>query len=114
MLAFSLMHLNLQNQRSKHDRLVNFLNCADLDTFFSVIAITENWLTPDLCNDYPLPNYEYIVGSGRTSRKGGGVGFYINIMYKFNICSDFKLGVSDAVAESLGVEIMLPGGGKNL
>ncbi len=102
-LSFSLMLLNMQNQNSKHDKFVSFLNSTGLENSFSAIAITESWLTGDLCREYDISNYQYIGGPGRINRKGGGVGFYINDKYTFNIRSDLSLKVDDTVAESLAM-----------
>ena len=107
--TFSLLHLNMQNQNSKHDSFVNFLSSTGLEDYFGVIAVTESWLTQDQCGEFRLDNYQYVGGQGRMYRKGGGVGFYINNKYTFILLNDLNLNVDDSVAESLFVQINLPG-----
>ena len=108
--TFNLLHLNIQGQKSKHDSFVSFLNTAELENCFSVIGITESWLTEFEYNQFGLSSYQYIGGKGRENRKGGGVGLYINNIYSFVIRNDLNLEVDDTVAESLFVEIIIPKG----
>ena len=42
---FSLLHFNVRSSRNKHDELSNSLNSLHLT--FSIIGLTETWLTDD-------------------------------------------------------------------
>ena len=96
---FSLCYSNIRNTRVN---LTSFHTCLrNLKFEFSVIRITETWLTdsnPDLYNIYGF-NF---VETHRTGRSGDGVGIFLgnNILYQIRS----NLTFSNAFRESFFVE----------
>ena len=73
--SFYCLHVNCRSISKNFDEMVAFLNCIKYEP--SIIGLTETWL-PDsmsICL-YNIKDYSF-VGSGRKSRKGGGVGVYV-------------------------------------
>ena len=70
-MNFSIIHQNVRSIVNKYDDFVSFL--ASLNYEFSVIGITEAWLTKDNLNDFPIPRYKF-VGQTRNNKQGVGVG----------------------------------------
>ena len=96
----SMIHLNIKSVASKLSNFLAFLE--NVNETFSVIALSETWLTTANQDCYAIPGYNHIALI-RPDRIGGGVSLFI----KDNI--DFKelkhVSASDAVMESLFVQI---------
>ena len=72
---FSLCHANIRCLPRNFNNLSSYLEGFDIN--FTVIALTETWLSDDNPGDlYTLPGYVF-TGKHRSSRIGGGVGIYI-------------------------------------
>ena len=98
---FSILHLNIRSIANKYDDFVNYL--ASLNHEFSIIGLTETWLTKDNLNNFPIPHYKYI-GQVRNTRQGGGVGLYINKLYEFTERNDLSTNIENII-EAQFIEI---------
>ena len=102
---FSVMHLNIRSLQHNFD---NFRLLLDnpLQSSFSVVGLTETWLTKNSATYYSLPGYKFIENS-RINKTGGGVAFYINENLDYYIHD--KYSVMNDTIESLLVEIKISG-----
>ena len=66
-----MLHFTIRSIRNKHDELLNFLNSLNLS--FSVIGLSETWLTDKCPQVYDIPTHNFIT-KNRKTRNGGGVG----------------------------------------
>ena len=99
----SLLHLNIQSLKNKHDDLCHYL--AQLNMTFSIIGLTETWLLDNCDDTYNIPTHSLVTKS-RKNKAGGGVGIFIanNINFvKREELSTFKEGIF----ESICIEIQL-------
>ena len=67
----SLLHINIRSIRNKFDELSDYL--ASLKNDFSIIGLTETWLTENCANMYNISNYNLLTAN-RRNKSGGGVG----------------------------------------
>lgn len=67
--AFSLVHFNTRSLRGHYDDLVAFLSIVEHS--FSVICLSETWLSADEGHLYALPGYESEYCHRVTNRGGG-------------------------------------------
>ena len=67
---------------------------------FSVIALSETWLTEDSRHIFKLPKYNS-VHSVRENRSGGRVSLFINGDYEFKIRDDLSLKSDGLEVESV-------------
>ena len=72
--AFSLCHLNVRSLQQNFSTMETFLE--NLKIKFTILGVTETWLTDINSNLYNLQNYSFIE-KHRTNRSGGGVGIYL-------------------------------------
>ena len=88
--CLSFIHFNIRSIKKNADKLQ--LCLQSLNTEFSVIGLTETWLSDNdsLLGIHNIPGYTYI-GNGRTGRSGGGVGVFIKDNLKYCIRKDMKL-----------------------
>ena len=79
---FSILHINARSLPKNFDNIIGFL--ASINNYpFSVIAISETWLSDnDYVDLYAIPGYTFVC-KGRGVRKGGGVGIYIREGFEF-------------------------------
>ena len=99
--CLSMVHLNIKSISSKISNFVAYLE--NLDLSFSIIALSETWLTQDNKDCYGIPGYNH-VALPRHGRIGGGVSLFLNenIEYK-----ELHASTSEASIEALFVEITL-------
>ena len=97
---FSLLHINIRSLKSNLHQLTSYLEV--LKHIFTVLAVTETWLTEENNDLYQINEYNHIEYH-RKDRIGGGVALFI----KENI--DFlnreKLSIFDNDLESIFIEI---------
>ncbi len=84
----STFHLNIRSLSKNYDHLNQYL--LGLEHTFSVIALTESWLTKETDSLYELPDYN-CVHYHRKIRVGGGVSLYIQRDFHFVRGNDLKL-----------------------
>ena len=100
----SVFHLNLRSLNNKADNLQNYL--SSLDQEFSVIALTETWLSDKhKLSSFKLPGYQDPVFENRTGKDGGGVAFHVKDDMSFIPRKDLQMNE----AESLFIEVNLKG-----
>ena len=56
-LSFSLCHVNIRSIKANITDFENYLNMMNID--FSIIGVTETWLSDVTCNFYSLEGYEH-------------------------------------------------------
>ena len=87
----ALFHANVRSVPKNMDALLNVLSATKAE--FSVISLTETWLTENNSSLYSIPNYS-LVSMTRKSRIGGGISIYLlrSLVYKertdLSMCSD--------------------------
>ena len=75
---------------------------------FSVIGISETWLTDSTAELVDITGYSFI-SNHRKSKTGGGVGIYLHNNLQYKLLNECKLS-NPEVIESLFVEITVPYG----
>lgn len=108
---FSTFHLNIRSLSNKYDTFLNYL--SSLNHAFSVIALSETWLTEESKDFFKLPNYNS-VHHVRQNRIGGGVSLFIHDDYEFRTREDFCLMSDTTEVESIFLELTGFSGGKNV
>jgi hypothetical protein len=78
---FSLLHVNVRSMAKNGQNLSNYLTVSE--SKFSVIALTETWLTDSNASLHDLPNYNHVCLL-RNDRRGGGVSIHLinSLIYK--------------------------------
>ena len=96
----SLLHLNVRSIKNKYDELCDYLKSLKID--FSIIGLTETWLTDNYANIFDIPGYKFIMAN-RKNKNGGGVGMYITEKVDFKLREDLSV-FKENILESLFVE----------
>jgi exonuclease III len=84
-----LLSINIQSIQSKFNNLL--LLIKELQTancLIDIIALQETWNVP-FVDQLTLPGFHLLILVNRKNQCGGGVGFYINSRFKYNICNNF-------------------------
>ena len=98
--VFSLCHINIRSMKAN---LTSFEICLqNLEFEFSVIGITETWLTDSNFDLYNINGFNF-VETHRTGRSGGGVGIFLRNDILYQIRSDLTL--NNECSESIFIEI---------
>ena len=102
----SIAYFNIRSIINKHDDFSSYL--ASLKHEFSVIGLTETWLTKDNLYDFPMPHYRF-VGQVRDTKHGGGIAMYINQLpvYQFTERNDLSI-IMENIIEAQFIEINMP------
>ena len=108
-INFSIMHLNARSLLKNLDQLNLML--GSLKKSFSVIGISETWLTDCTAELVNITGYSFI-SNHRKSKTGGGVGIYLHNDLQYKLLNECKLSDPEVI-ESLFVEITVPHG-KNI
>ena len=97
---FSMCHINIRSTPANLGSLEVYLQCLNFD--FSIIGISETWLSDNNCDLFYLNGYN-LVEKHRSCKKGGGVGLFINkeIPYVYR-CDRVS---PEPIFESLYIEI---------
>ena len=101
--SFSLLHANT---RSVTKNLPSLLECLeDIYSSFSVIGLSETWLSPSNVELYDIPEYNH-VSLVRSNRAGGGVSLHVkqSLVYK----ERHEFTTCDTNYECLFIEIISP------
>ena len=97
---FNLLHHNIRSSQKNLPELQNLL--SNLNLKFTIIAITETWLTETNCDLYEMTGY-VSEHNYRKHRKGGGVSLYIQDHIEYKYRSD--LIEFNEILETLFIEI---------
>ena len=98
--CFSITHANVRSVHKNLSKLEEYL--FNLKVRFSVIALSETWLSESNSSLYAINGYSG-VNNPRTNRKGGGVALHIRNDILFNVRED--LMVSNDVLETCFIQI---------
>jgi hypothetical protein len=100
---FSLNHFNACSLPHNFDKFTNYLNLLQFP--FSIIGVSETWLTSTNIAQCELDNYKLIT-CNRINRQGGGVALYIRDNIDFVELTD--LGINDDnICQSLFIEFLI-------
>ena len=83
--GFSLIHFNARSLQKSFDEMAEFLLL--LKHSFSIIAISETWISGTPLIPFKLPGYNF-VNVNRHRGRGGGVGLFISDSIDFIINTD--------------------------
>ena len=83
--CFSLFHLNIRSVPKNLGSLEHYLKMLKFK--FSIIGITETWLSSSNIDLYCMPGYDHYY-MYRTAKRGGGVSLYINENFMVRTRSD--------------------------
>ena len=99
---FSMIHTNIRSLPKNFDNFIIFLKL--LNRKLSCIGISETWLNDiSPIDTFNIPNYSFLCKS-RSSKRGGGVGIYVNKTYNYKERTDLSI-FYDEIFESIFVEI---------
>ena len=98
--CFSLCHLNIRSIKRNLTAFENYLEILQYD--FSIIGLTETWLTDYDYNLYNISGYS-MVENHRSSRSGGGVAICLKDSVEYTLRKD--LAVFKDHMESVFVEV---------
>ena len=98
--CLSLLHHNIRSIPHNLNKLTTYLSILSID--FSIIGISESWLTESTMNCYQIPGYnsEHLC---RKSKRGGGVTIFVKNDIKYKRRND--LDISNESIEAIFIEI---------
>ena len=76
--SFSILHSNIRSAPKNISKLIEYVQCIDFS--FSVIALSESWLTDVTCNLYNIPGYN-AEHNTRAGKRGGEFRFTLKRKY---------------------------------
>ena len=101
LLDLSVLHINVRGLASKINDLTRLVrNCTNTGEV-DIVFISETWLNPFSLN-VEIPGYT-LIHEDRKTKKGSGVGIYINKKLKFNRLEE----VSCLSAECCRIELLI-------
>ena len=98
--TFGIAHLNCRSMWNKQSDIHLLLVQAKID----ILALTETWLEQELEAYVNIPGYTF-VHKARRQGGGGGVGFLIKSVYKFEIIEDRGFDSRQGTFESIFITI---------
>ena len=98
---FSILHINARSLVKNFDSILIYI--ASLQHTFTVIAISETWITDSNDSLINIPGYNRVLNN-RTEGRGGGVALFILNSLTFTIKSNCIVNVNGEV-ESIFVDI---------
>ena len=101
----TLFHLNVRSLKNKFDDFYKYLGSLKIN--FSLIGISETWLTDNSANLYDISGYKFL-NVNRKNKVGGGVGLYIKDHIQFKVREDLSTAKEDIV-ETLFIEFKTNG-----
>ena len=102
---FSLIHFNVRSLPHNFDKFTNYLNLLQFP--FSIIGVSETWLTSTNIAQCELDNYKLIT-CNRINRQGGGVALYRPIRDNIDFVELTDLGINDDdICQPLFIEFLI-------
>ena len=98
---FSLIHLNARSIPKNLCAFEQYLQ--GIGFRFTVIGISETWLTESNANCYGLNGYQHVYLC-RKSKRGGGVSLFINENFTVNVRTDLEI-MTDSI-EMIFIELL--------
>ena len=96
----TLFHLNVRSIKNKFDDFCTYLHSLKIN--FSLIGISETWITDNTANLYDISGYKFI-NVNRKNKVGGGVGMYIKDHIQYKVREDLSTAKED-ILETLFIE----------
>lgn len=96
----SLVHLNIRSLPKHYDDLVNFLTLTGHS--FSLVCLSETWLTPTDAPLFSLPNYRAEFANRVDSRCGGSAIFVSNTL---SYTRRYDISIATSKCESVWIEL---------
>ena len=93
--------MNITSIKNKFDELSDYL--TSLKYHFSIIGLTETWLSENCTNMYNICNYKLLTAN-RKNKSGGGVGMYIKEGINFRLREDLSV-FHEGVLETIFIEL---------
>lgn len=107
----SAFHLNIRSLPKNYDHLSQLL--SSMNHNFSIIALTETWLSEDTINLYELPLYNSLHLT-RKHKSGGGVVLYIRNDYDYVQRADLSVNFQGTDTESIFIELTQSKNGRKI
>jgi exonuclease III len=103
-----LLHLNIRSLVNKIDALE--IELAGMQDEVDILCITEHWIPKALENTVVVNNYKPVAMFSRQSKKGGGVGIYLNVNTNFKYISrlDIDQRAIEGKLEVCAIELIAP------
>ena len=98
-----MLHINIRKHKQHFDDLQIILDNQSKHSF-SVIGLTETWLSSDTNLPYAIDGYDFIANN-RSKKSGGGVALYLSNCFEYTVQNE--LNVMNEFIESLFVEISI-------
>jgi hypothetical protein len=98
--GFSLMHLNIRSVSKNLSQFNSY--CESLQFTFSVVGLTETWLTESTRDIYSINGYQHF-SLIRAKKRGGGVSLFVKNV--FNVTARKDLDVMNENIEGLFIEL---------
>ena len=96
---FFLLHFNFRSLSKNKDEIDKFLH--DFERLPDLVAISETKLNENSTSNISIANYCFLRNDSPSH--AGGVGSYIKELFKFRICKELSLNISNC--EDLWIEI---------
>lgn len=101
--GFSILSHNIRSAPKNLTQLTSYLDLLNPQFQFSVIGLTETWLSEDNCSAYAIPNYR-ATHMNRQNKKGGGVSIFLHQSITFKTRDDLSL--SNNNIECIFIEVL--------
>ena len=95
---FSIIHFNSRSLNKNFDNIHDFISRADHT--FTIIAISETWLTDDTNHMLDIDNYT-LINTPRQDRRSGGSALYVHNSVSFRFREDLNLISNPADTDEL-------------
>lgn len=97
----SIIHFNSRSLYANFQDIKDYL--GQFTTPFSVIAISETWLSQEKGMDFEIEGYEFNC-LNRVNKRGGGTALFVNRRLKYKIIANMTTAI-DEVCECISIEI---------
>ena len=101
--GFSILSHNIRSAPKNLTQLTSYLDLLNPLFQFSVIGLTETWLSENNCSAYAIPNYR-AMHMNRQNRKGGGVSIFLHQSITFKTRDELSL--SNNNIECIFIEVL--------
>jgi len=115
---FNDINLKLKNNASSINLNIIQLNCRSLSKSYlniktllssinykpSLIALSETWISADFVELYAIEGYKLLL-LPRKGKRGGGIGYYVDVNLDYEICDDVAIGMEMKFCEYLVIKI---------
>ena len=104
---FSVLSLNIRSLSNKFQEFKEFITDLSTNSFnFSAISLQETWIKNDKNNFLNMNDYHPIISKSRSTKRGGGVAFYLKSNFKFEVLNSLSEFI-EGQFESLFIKVHL-------